>query len=232
MRRLTVGLLVLAALLLQGCLCILVCPETFGDMRLQADDLDLPDDFTLVTEESGGSRSTFAAAHAPEVSREYAAPWEDGKLCDRIRSLAGSSSLWPAKEESFRREYGGCGFDTRIAAGWRAWPVNNWSYKLFVAVTPPDWRSRPPRRSASRFGRSTRSSRSPDGPVHISAIPDGAGFPPVTRSWTSPSAQAKAGSRLRCRASRALHQEPCRDGLVGGGDSPPRTRLRRGKIPC
>jgi hypothetical protein len=143
MRRLTVGLLVLAALLLQGCLCILVCPETFGDMRLQADDLDLPDDFTLVAEESGGSRSTFAAAHAPEVSREYAAPWEDGKLCDRIRSLAGSSSLWPAKEESFRREYGGCGFDTRIAAGWRAWPVNNWSYKLFVAVTPPDWRSRP-----------------------------------------------------------------------------------------
>jgi hypothetical protein len=94
-------------------------------MRLQADALDLPADFVLVSEELTGMRSTFMAAHAPEVQREYAAPWDGGKLCDRVRSLAESSS-------------GGCRSDTQIWAGWRAWPVNVWSYKVFVSVMPPD----------------------------------------------------------------------------------------------
>jgi len=137
MRPLTVSLLLLASLLSQGCLCLLVCPETFDDMRLQADALDLPADFVLASEDWGGSRSTFAAPPPPEVRREYAAPWDDGKLCDRIRKLVESSSAGPTS----RREYGGCGFDTQIWAGWRSWPVNVWSYNLFVSVGAPDSRT-------------------------------------------------------------------------------------------
>jgi hypothetical protein len=142
-RHLGVGLLLLVSLLSQGCLCMLVCPESFGDMRLQADDLDLPSDFVLVTEELSGMRSSFMAAPPPEVNRQYAAPWDDGKLCDRIADLTGSASLWRTQEEGFRRQSGACGFETRIGAGWKAWPVNNWTYKLFVTAIPPETRFQP-----------------------------------------------------------------------------------------
>src|SRR5688572_8416925 len=134
MKRPTLGLLLIAALLSQGCMCLLVCPETYDDMRLRADALDLPEDFVLVSEDLSGMRSRFMAASPPEVQRGYAAPWDDGKLCDRIRSLTESLSAGP----SSRPEYAPCGFDTQIGAGWRAWRVNVWSYKMFVRLMPPD----------------------------------------------------------------------------------------------
>jgi hypothetical protein len=137
MRSLTFALLLFASLLSQSCRYLLFPPETFRDMQLQADALGLPEDFVLVSAESGGLRSTFAASSPPEVEREYSAPWEAGKLCARVRSLTGWASVWPTWEDSSHREQGGCGYDTRIAAGWRAWPVNVWSYKVFASVAPP-----------------------------------------------------------------------------------------------
>jgi hypothetical protein len=132
-------LVAIASLLVQGCSYLLFPPDTFKDMWLRADALDLPEDFVLVYREQDGLRSTFAAASNPEVTLAYAARWDDGNLCDRLRSLAGWESIWPTWDESIP-ENQRCDYTTRIAVGWRAWPVNVWSVTAFY----PDgsWRPR------------------------------------------------------------------------------------------
>jgi hypothetical protein len=83
------ALVAILAFVLPGCVGPLAAPDTFDDMWRRAEALHVPDDFVLVSRETDGSRDTFAAGSDPEVTLVYAAPWDDGNLCARIRKLAG-----------------------------------------------------------------------------------------------------------------------------------------------
>jgi hypothetical protein len=109
-----------------------------GDMERQIARIKVPSDFTQVGWDSGGLRVRFAAANAPLVSRSFAAPWDAGRLCERVAAVA--NALREVHEEpkhhpQSRRE---CSFSGRIPASWNARLVNVWSYWVNIYAIAPE----------------------------------------------------------------------------------------------
>ena len=107
--------------------------DTFEDMRLQLERTSVPPDFEWIGLSENGLRSRFAAAPGPSAQRSYSAPWDNGRLCDRMAELARNKGpITPVPH------YGTCAFSVQIPAGWSARVVNVWHYRLVFSAIEPE----------------------------------------------------------------------------------------------
>ena len=119
------------ALIAAGAAMVFV-PDTFEDMWACLDEVRVPATFEQVGEWSQGSRGGLMAPGAPMVVRSYAAPWDEGRLCENVRELIpGLVNHGLAQDDD-------CGAQVEVEAGSRSRLVNIWSYMLIINVTSPE----------------------------------------------------------------------------------------------
>jgi hypothetical protein len=128
---------VIAAVVTLGLLAVVVIVlpwvDTFDDMNVQLERASVPRDFEWIAFDQGGLRSGFAAANPPFTERAYSAPWDGGRLCDRLERLARERN--PAVKVPYGRT---CTFSAEIPSGWAARAVNVWHYTLVYSGLEPE----------------------------------------------------------------------------------------------
>lgn len=128
-------ILAVAAVLLALGVLALPLFDTRGDREHILSDFAAPQGATLLTIESKGSR-TGLFNDGPESTAFFAAPWEEGKLCERLKEAArrlSSGSVRPS--DSY--PHAACAYFTLVPSGWPARVVNVWNYAGTVRTYPP-----------------------------------------------------------------------------------------------